>query len=562
MPSGAMGLNPNGLLSQLFGLDVRRPPKPSWDPRRSHLSGDIGPDLASSMWAYYQDKMTISQERLDAYRDYDEMDFDDLIASVLDAIAEDSTQSDFMNGKSIWFETDNKELQVVLNKMAVRLKMEEVTPQLVREISKFGDDFEYLHANRNEGIVALEHYMPSSVWKQEKEGRLMGYSLDPNNNDRSKLFLPWEFQHFMRPAGRRLLGVQYGDAWIRPARRLYRKVQMTEDAIIMYRLKRAPDRDVYYIDVGDSPIDESISILRQWRRILKKNTFIDTATNKLKSDMNPLAPDEDIFWPTREGNNSRIDRLSGSSNVGEVWDYKLLIERLFSTLRAPKEYFGFGEGGGFNADKSISQLDIRWARGCKTSQKGVTTGWTKIAMVHMALLGINPLDKKNQFRTCMAPISYLDELQRADLYDVRTRCINSLNGITEQLNLNRTKWFQWLLYKFGGFSIEFLDKFKSSAKSDQNTMPNNNDDSETSGDDGLDGRDLTNNEKESLLEMIGPEIPMLITDICRSSTSSDEIYELMPNPSQDVNFTHLEEDRELIEEYLNDIERTNGESDA
>ena len=66
MPSGAMGLNPNGLLSQLFGLDVRRPPKPSWDPRRSHLSGDIGPGLASSMWAYYQDKMTISQERLEA----------------------------------------------------------------------------------------------------------------------------------------------------------------------------------------------------------------------------------------------------------------------------------------------------------------------------------------------------------------------------------------------------------------------------------------------------------------------------------------------------------------
>jgi hypothetical protein len=288
---------------------------------------------------------------------------------------------------------------------------------------------------------------------------------------------------------------------------------MMEDSIVMYRLRRAPDRDVYYIDIGGAPIDEGINIVRMWRRALKKHHGVKSSSGELRSDMNPLAPDEDLFWPTKEGSNSRIERLSGAANVGDVWDFKLMIDRLFSTLRAPKEYFGFNEGGGFNADKSLAQIDIRWARGCKICQKGLTTGMTKTAMIHLALLGINPVDPQNEFETHMTPISFLDEQQRLELYTLRLQAIENMNRLFGDVKgINQTKWFTWLLHKFGGFGSEFLEKFVEAANS-----------SDGASDEGFHGRDLTGTEQSLILEAL-KDIPSQIRNVLTCSTSSRDIY--------------------------------------
>jgi len=370
--SDLLTLNPTGLLAKLFGQDVRRPEPPQWFPQGS-LSPDAGglPSDAGTpatfTWDWYRLQLELGRERLDLYQDYEDMDQDDLIASVLDAIAEDGTQPDFMKDRIIWVESGNKEIEKICNETLDRIGAADTAPSILRETAKYGDCFEFLHYQRGHGVISHEYVQPNVVWRCERSGRLSGFTVgkQPAQNPEN-LMLPWQFIHFLRMGGRRYPGVQYGDSWLRPARRLYRKLRMIEDAMILYRIRMAPDRDVYYIDVGSAPPDQQVAIVKMWKRLFKKNIAYNPQTGIMSGESNPLATDENIFWPTKEGNTSRVERLHGSSNVADIYDVEFIVNRMFSALRAPKEYFGFGDAGAFDRGKSLEQQDIRWARGVKS----------------------------------------------------------------------------------------------------------------------------------------------------------------------------------------------------
>lgn len=523
-------LNPVGLLAKLFGQDAKRPVSPQWFPTgpvQQQVRGGIGGNqsiTSNFTWDYYRSQLEISQERLDLYRDYEEMDEDDLIASVLDAVAEDATQTDFMTGRIIWVESANKDIEELGNQRLDAWNAEDNAPGICRETAKYGDCFEYLHLARNLGVVAHEYVSPHYVWKYEREGRLAGFTLSAQPEPTPEnLLLPWQFVHFMRTTGRRYPGVQYGDAWTRPARRLYRKVQMVEDAMILYRIRRAPDRDVYYIDVGDAPPDQQVAIVRMWKRLFKKNISYDAQTGILRGELNPLSYDEDIFWPTKEGNNSRVDRLNGSSNVGDIFDVELLMNRMFAALRAPKDYFGFGESGVFDRGKSLEQQDVRWARGIKSIQRACTRGYARALQIDLALRGVDPTLSENRFVVRMCPVSAIDETQRAELYDIRLRAMEGLTRIVSDLEgLNKKAWFRFLLEKFGGFREGFLDKFIQETKKDAE------DGVFGSGGFGLEGESLDSKEKKFLAEAYR-ELGQEIHDVVALGTDSFDLrYEPLP----------------------------------
>lgn len=522
-------LNPEGILAKLFGQDVRRPTPPQWlptgglPPGVGGVGGEAGVPSAFT-WDWYRYQLELSQERLELYRDYDEMDQDDLIASVLDAVAEDGTQRDFMNDRMIWVESQNPHIEKMGNETLDRLNADDNAPGIMRETAKYGDCFEFLHHQRGYGIVAHEYVQPHVVWRYERAGRLSGFSMSEQPTPNAEnMMLPWQFVHFMRTGGRRYPGVQYGDAWIRPARRLYRKMRMVEDAMIMYRIRMAPDRDVYYIDVGEAPPDQQVAIVKMWKRLFKKNVSYDPSTGILKGEVNPLAYDEDIFWPTKDGNDSRVERLSGSANVGEIFDVEFLVNRMFSALRAPKEYFGFGEGGAFDRGKSLEQQDIRWSRGVKSVQHSVTRGYTRMLQIDMALRGIDPTAEGNEFTVKMTAVSALDEVQRADLYDIRLRSMEGLTRLVADLEgLNRKAWFKFLLEKFGGFREGFLDEFISQSQADAgNAVPG-------AGSFGLEGQDLTPREQKFLIEALPKGVGTTIHSVVSNGTPSSAVRDALP----------------------------------
>lgn len=504
---GWLQLNPTGILAQLFA----EPPHPP--PVRSDPFAELGSDISDprNMYEYYQRQLAVSRERLDAYRDYEDMDYDDLITSVLDALAEDCTQQDFISQRVVWIESENADVKDLMTELLDNLKIEERAPKIIRETAKYGDAFYDMVQMPGEGVLALDYMDPKVVWRHEVQGILKGWQLTKDLTPRDDEVLPpWLICHFMRTTGREQVGATYGDSFIRPARRLYRKYQMVEDAMILYRLRRAPDRDVYYVDVGTAPSQEAPQIVRLWRSMLKKTMWYSPQQpGKMRSELNPLSYDEDLFWPIRENSNSRVERLTGSTNTDQIYDVEMLMNRLFSTIRAPKEYFGFGDDRSLiDTGKSLAQQDIRWARGCKSLQHSLTRGIMNIGAVHMALLGINPQVPENEFQVHMTPVSNLDEQQRAEIYDARTQVMDSLNRLVSEIdNIDKKAWLSWMMTKFGGLPPHLLDQFIQDAEKEGAAM------------DGLQGESLTESDKVVLTRHLG-DLTGDFSNIVGVSTSS------------------------------------------
>lgn len=535
-------LNPVGLLAKVFSKP-RRPERYGIDPNRDDLSKPVTP----SVWEYYKDNIQITRERLEAYRDEVEMDYDDLVSAVLSTVAEDCTQTDMVSGRVVWISSDNRELQKLLMKLLDVLDAEQQCGSVIREATKFGDCFERVHYRRGTGVLGLEYYEPQRVFRVEEKGRLRGYTIDTpmEMHSQSVLYNPWDFIQFSRNIGKLRPGWGYGGSWIEPARRLWRKLQMVEDSIIMYRLKMAPDRWVFYVDVGEASAAESVDIVRMWRKALKKQVLYRPETGSLRVDRSPLAVDDDWFWPTKEGSQSRIEKLAGSSNtMGELHDYEMLVKRLFSVLRAPPSYFGMREEGGALIDngKTLAMQDARWARGCVGSQRAWTRGVARLCQIHMALKGIDPTDAANQFEVQMAPISYIDEQQRLEVFDLRSRAIDAISRVLSDVDgLDKKRWVSWLLWKFGGLSKGFLDQFidrNSQAKPITEPLPPEGPNPEEVPQiPGIEGEPLTRTEQESLVEALGPEFLRQLRPFCEfldgNTRSSATLNELIPSPYQD-----------------------------
>lgn len=532
-------LNPVGLLSRVFH-GIKRP-------ERYAPSVEIEPPTApgpGSLWNYYQSRIKTSTDRLEAYRDYEEMDASDLCASIFDCVAEDCTQPDTISGRSLWISSENEELRGFLTDFIDSLEIEERTPSRIRETAKYGDCFERVWYKYGEGVQALEYYPPSRVFPVVDKGRKRGYTIDTSVDvqGNSVIYNPWDFLQASRLVGRMKPNEFLGDSWARPARRIWKKLQMVEDAIILYRLKMAPDRFLYMIDVGESSATEAMDIVRMWRRALKRNVLYNPVQRSLREEYNMWSQDEDIFFPTKEGSQSRVEKLPGSGNtLGECQDYELLVLRFFAAMRAPPAYFGMrGESGAvIDNGKTLGRQDVRWSRGCRSTQKAETKAIARLCQIHMALKGIDPTDPANQFEVCMAPVSYLDEMERLEVFDMRSRAIDAISRVLSDVEgLDKKKWVSWLLWKFGGLSKNFIKDFiDKTAGGDQNRTAS----LEIGGPLepgqpilGMEGEELTPTEQEHLERALGPDflrqIRVLSENGLDGNTRSDTVLnELLPS---------------------------------
>jgi len=175
----------------------------------------------------------------------------------------------------------------------------------------------------------------------------------------------------------------YGKSILAGAIRVYRSLKLMEDAMLVYRLSRAPERRIFYVDVGNLPASKAEAFLESMKTRFKKEKFHNA--NKIDGRYNPLAVDEDFFVPIRGNQGTKIDTLPGAQNLGEVDDVKYFRDKLLATLKVPKDYI-------VEYDKSperkanLSQLDVKFARVIKRVQDCVSEGFTNIARKHLEML--------------------------------------------------------------------------------------------------------------------------------------------------------------------------------
>lgn len=280
--------------------------------------------------------------------------------SALDIYAEE-TAAQGTDGRILHIHSDNRKVQELLEDLFYdTINVEFNLPMWVRNLVKYGDFFLFNDVSPEFGVL---NCIPISISEIEREE-----GFDPSDpmavryrwiTQGNQVLENWQVTHF------RLLGndafLPYGSSVLEGARRIWRQLILIEDAMLVYRVIRAPERRVFYIDVGNVPPEEISNYLEQAQTSLKRNEVVDRNTGKVDLRFNPMAVDQDYFLPVRGGESgTKIDTLAGGQNTAAIEDVQYIQKKLFAALKIPKAYLGYDEETGcFTRDTRVSLLDGR-----------------------------------------------------------------------------------------------------------------------------------------------------------------------------------------------------------
>lgn len=385
---------------------------PSFSPQGYDLLQAYGYDVLS-------DYLRLEHDLLSRYVDYEEMDDYGELASALDIYADDATQVDSTLRQSVWVVSHDKDIETILNTLYHRtLRIEEEVWEIARTLCKYGNDYEEILVTE-EGVQGLNFLPPPTVRRIEgPRGELFGFLQDfkgrfgfsptdfeqllavraaaikagknPKDFQHGALeqvaaLEEWEVAHFrLRSKQRRSL---YGFSIMEPARWIWKRLVLLEDAAMIYRLQRAPERFAFYVDVGDMPPAEALAYVNKVRQMHKKKKFYDPSTGKLSLKWEPLSQDDDFWVPSRKGADSTRIEVMGSPNWQHMEDIDYFLNKLFAAIKVPKAYLGQEEGVGRAV---LSSEDVRFARSVLRVQREIRMGLHKIGRVHLAALNIPP----------------------------------------------------------------------------------------------------------------------------------------------------------------------------
>jgi len=403
--------------------------------------------------------MAYQQVRREVFRDYDAMDNDPILASALDIYADESTlKNEF--GDTLQVHSDNEKVQDILNNLFYDiLNVEFNLWPWVRNMCKYGDFFLGLEIAEGQGIVNVT---PHSVYNTERLERTdpsnpnsvkFKITEDPNGKEEYENF---EVAHFRLLADTNWL--PYGKSMIENGRRLWKQLSLMEDAMLIHRIMRAPEKRVFKIDIGNIPPTEVDNYMQRIINKMKKVPFIDRNTGdyNLKYNMQNLT--EDFYLPVRGGDSgTQIDNLAGLE-YATIEDIDYLKNKMFAALKIPKAYLGYEEN--INGKATLAAEDVRFARTIERIQRTVISELSKIAIVHLYSQGITDSEMTN-FSLSLVNPSTIYEQEKVNLWSEKIRLAQDIQG----LNMLSKDWVYENIFKLSGGEqdderIKMLDDLK------------------------------------------------------------------------------------------------------
>ena len=341
----------------------------------------------------YQQAVYYEPTRMASYYDYESMEYTPEISAALDIYAEESTTAD-KDGQILQIYSESKRIKSVLtdlfnNKMDINTNL----PMWIRNTCKFGDNFVYLKLDPEKGIVGCQQLPNIQIERLEKGAKFQPekYTKEIENDslkflwkEKNMEFNTWEIGHF------RILGddrkLPYGTSMLEKARRIWKQLLLSEDAMLIYRVSRAPERRVFKVFVGNMDDKDVDAYVQRVANKFKRDQIVDQSTGNVDMRFNQMAVDQDYFIPVRDpAATNPIETLDGAKNLAEIADIEYIQKKLVTALRIPKAYLGFEEAVGDG--KNLSLLDIRFARTINRIQKSMIAELNKIAIIHLFLLG-------------------------------------------------------------------------------------------------------------------------------------------------------------------------------
>jgi len=352
--------------------------------------------------------------RTERYVDFDQMEYEPIIASALDIYADEMTTHSSLS-PMLNIACPNEEIKAVLGSLYHEvMNVEHNLFGWCRSMCKYGDFFIYLDIDEKMGITSTIGVPTQEMERLEGEDKSNPNYVQYQWNTAGMTFENWQVGHF------RVLGndkyAPYGTSVLEAARRIWRQLTLLEDAMMAYRIVRAPERKVFKIDVGQIPPNEVEQYMQKVISSMKRNTITDHDTGRVDLRYNPLSVEEDYFIPVRGGaSGTEITPIAGGSRTGDIDDVKYLKDKLFAALKVPASYLTHAEGA--EEDKTtLAQKDIRFARTIQRLQRAVISELEKIGIVHLYTLGYDGEDLLN-FKLNLNNPSIIAELQELERWD-------------------------------------------------------------------------------------------------------------------------------------------------
>lgn len=393
--------------------------------------GRAGPAKANYS-SYLPDVYAGAPNRIDKYMQYDTMDMDSEVNAALDIIAEFCTQRDKENDtpfhtyyRGTPTSTEVKIIKDSLQKWCKQQQFDTRIFRIIRNAFKYGDCF-FLRDPETKKWLFVDAAKVSKIIVNESEGKTPEqYSIkDINFNFKDLVAVtphgttntaPSGTSSYVsggslargmvgdtnRPPGSRFQNAineitvdakniihislsegidnnyPFGNSLLESVFKVYKQKELLEDAIIIYRIQRAPERRIFYVDVGNMPAHMAMSFVERVKNEIQQRRIPSSTgggANVVDASYNPLSVNEDYFFPqTSEGRGSKVETLPGGTNLGEITDLRFFTNKLFRALRIPSAYLptGVEESSNTVADGKVGTAyiqELRFNEYCKRLQ--------------------------------------------------------------------------------------------------------------------------------------------------------------------------------------------------
>ena len=396
--------------------------------------------------------------RVQLYTDYESMDTDAIVASALDIIADECTLKN-EHGEMLHIRSSDENIQKILyNLFYDVLNIEFNLWSWARNMCKYGDFYLKLEIAEKFGVYNVIPFSAYSIIREEgtnpKNPTYVRFKYDPTSVSgittpqtqyalgtatADIYFENYEMAHFRLISDVNYL--PYGRSYLEPGRKIFKQMVLMEDAMLIHRIVRAPEKRIFYMNVGAIPPNEVEAFMQKTVQKLKKVPYVDPQTGQYNLKYNMMNMMEDFYIPVRGNDQStRIDTAKGLEYNG-IEDVAYLRDKLFAALKIPKAFMGYEKD--LTGKATLAAEDIRFARTVERIQRILLSELTKIALVHLYSQGFDGEELTN-FELSLTTPSIIYDQERVNLMKEKVELATNIM----ETSLLPTEWIYDNLFHF------------------------------------------------------------------------------------------------------------------
>jgi len=390
----------------------------------------------SNTYTTYNSAVNFHTARLALFTDYELMDEDSIISSALNIYADECTLKNEY-GDILDITSHKSDIKDILHNLFYDImNIEYNLWPWIRNLCKYGDFFLKLDISEGVGITNI---IPISAYEMQREEGVdpanpeaVRFIADPaspattygstiSTHDNKTIFDNYEIAHFRLLSDTNFL--PYGKSMLEGARKTWKQLTLMEDAMLIHRIMRAPEKRVFKIDIGNIPPNEVDAYMQRVMMNMKKTPYVDPNTGEYNLKFNMSNMLEDFYLPVRGGQaGTEIDTLSGME-FGGIDDIEYLKNRMLAALQIPKAFIGYEEG--VEGKATLAAQDVRFCRTIERIQKIVVSELYKIALVHLYSQGYKGEDLLD-FKLSLTTASKIYEQEQLELWDSKISLADSM----------------------------------------------------------------------------------------------------------------------------------------